>query len=259
MPYSGDQPSGAVMARGLGIGMALAITFAANAIMAQTPVVTEKFAVRDGFAFAPETPPRILVFRPEIKIGEQTTAGLFQNNAEWHATATRELSAALVAMGDTRGIEMVLHDDQPADNPLMAEHRALFRLVVGTIIRHKLFSKDPLPSKIGSFDWSLGGGIAKIAPAAKADYGLFLLSHDSFETAGRRAAKLVAALMGNGDIAGTHFGYAALVDLKNGDIVWLGVDLKAGGDVRTAEGAAQRVEQLLNGFPARASGKAVAR
>ena len=247
------------MARGLRIGLALAIMLAANPILAQTPVATEKYAVREGFAFAPETPPRILVFRPEIKIGEQTTAGLFQNNAEWHAIATQELHAALIAAGGKRGIEMMLYDDQAANNPLMEEHRALFRLVVGTIIRHKLFGKDPLPSKADSFDWSLGSGVAKIAPAAQADYGLFLLSHDSFESAGRRAAKLVAALMGNGDIAGTHFGYATLVDLKNGDIVWLGVDLKAGGDIRTAEGAAQRVEQLLNGFPARASVKTVAR
>ncbi len=236
----------------------LVATSATASAQVPAPVITEKFVVREGFAFAPDAAPRILVFRPEVKVGEQTTAGIFQNNAEWHAAVTRELSAALVATGGKRGIEMVLHDDRAANSQLLTEHRALFRLVVGTIIRHKMFGKDPLPSKVDSFDWSLGRGVSKIAPEARADYGLFLLSHDSFESAGRRAAKLVAALMGNGDIAGTHFGYAALVDLKNGDIVWLGVDLKAGGDVRTAEGAAQRVEQLLNGFPARASGKAVA-
>ena len=119
------------MARGFGIGMALAIMFAANPILAQTPVATEKYAVREGFAFAPEAPPRILVFRPEIKVGEQTTAGLFQNNAEWHATATRELSAALIKAGGKRGIEMILHDEADASSPMLAEHRALFRLVVG--------------------------------------------------------------------------------------------------------------------------------
>ncbi len=243
------------MARRVGIVLAFAIMFAASPILAQTPVTTEKYAVREGFAFAPEAPPRILVFRPEIKVGEQTTAGLFQNNAEWHATATRELSAALIKAGGKRGIEMILHDEADASSPVLAEHRALFRLVVGTIIRHKLFGKDPLPSKTDSFDWSLGSGVAKIAPDAQVEYGLFLLSHDSFESAGRRAAKLVAALMGNGDISGTHFGYAALVDLKSGDIIWLGVDLKAGGDIRTAEGATLRVEQLFNGFPARATGK----
>ena len=245
------------MARRLGIGLALAIMFAASPILAQTPVATEKYAVREGFAFAPEAPPRILVFRPEIKVGEQTTAGLFQNNAEWHATATRELSAALIKAGGKRGIEMILHDEADASSAVLTEHRALFRLVVGTIIRHKLFGKDPLPSKQNRFDWSLGSGVAQIDPAARADYGLFLLSHDVFESAGRRTARLVASLMGNDGAAGAHFGYAALVDMKSGDIVWLGVDLKASGDVRTAEGAAQRVEQLLKGFPVQNSDGAV--
>ena len=99
------------MARRLGIGMAAAIMFAANPILAQTPVATEKYAVREGFAFTPEAPPRILVFRPEIKIGEQTTAGLFQNNAEWYAEATRELSAALIAAGGRRAVEKGLDED----------------------------------------------------------------------------------------------------------------------------------------------------
>ena len=247
------------MARILGMGIAAAILLAANPILAQTPVATEKYAISDGFTFASDAPPRILVFRPELKVGEQTTAGIFQNNAEWHAAAMRELNSALILAGTKRGLDMVLHNEEIGNSASLAEHRALFRIIVGTIIRHKLFGKDPLPSKQNRFDWSLGSGIAHIDPAARADYGLFLLSHDIFESAGRRAAKLVATLMGNAEVAGTHFGYVALVDLKSGDIVWLGVDLKASGDVRTAEGAAQRVEQLLNGFPVRSFAGAVSK
>ncbi len=243
------------MARNLGMAVLWAGLIAASPGHAQTATTTttEKFAIRDGFAFPDGNPPRILVFRPEVKVGEQTTAGLFQINAAWHASAKTELTQALMQAGKARNVEMLLHEDMvEAEGADLAEHRALYRLVVGTIIRHKLFGKDPLPSKVGRFDWSLGSGVARIAPAAHADYGLFLLSQDSFESAGRRAAKLVASLMGAGAARGSHFGYAGLVDLKNGDILWLNVDLKATGDVRTAEGAAQRIEQLLNGFPGRA-------
>jgi len=66
--------------------------------------------------------------------------------------------------------------------------------------------------------------------------------------------QLVASLRGARDAGGAHLGYAALVDLKNGDLLWLNVDLKTTGDVRTADGAAQRVEQLLAGFPKKAGG-----
>lgn len=245
------------MARILGMGIAAALLLAAHPIHAQTPVATEKYAISEGFNFDTDAPPRVLVFRPELKVGEQTTAGIFQNNAAWHAAALRELNAALITAGIKRGLDLELHDEKGGNSASLAEHRALFRIIVGTIIRHKLFGKDPLPSKQNRFDWSLGSGVAQIDPAARADYGLFLLSHDVFESAGRRTARLVASLMGNDGAAGAHFGYAALVDMKSGDIVWLGVDLKASGDVRTAEGAAQRVEQLLKGFPVRNSDGAV--
>lgn len=237
------------MKRLSGIAMMLAALLATGPLHAQAPVVTEKSAVREGFAFPVTGEPKLLVFRPDIKIGETTTAGLFQTQAEWHKAARSELVGALKTAGERRGLSVILHDE---DTALLSEHRALFRLVVSAAIRHKLFGRDPLPSKNDGFDWSLGPGVAHIAPAAGADYGLFLFSHDSFESPGRRAAQLVTTLMGGTDRVGTHFGYAALVDLKNGDILWLNVDLKASGDVRTPEGAASRIEQLLAGFPVRA-------
>lgn len=245
------------MARAFHLLAAIAAMSTAWPLSAQMPVATEKFALREGFVFSTDKP-RILLFQPEIKVGEQTTAGIFQNNADWHAAANRELTAALVRAGNKRGFEIVLHQEKGGSGQTLIEHRALFRLVVNMIIRHKLFGKDPLPSKIAAFDWSLGNGLSGLGSDAQAGYGLFLLNQDSFESSGRRAAKLVASLMGNEDTAGTHFAYAALVDLRNGDIVWFGVDLRAAGDVRTAEGANQRVGQLLNGFPSPASGQVVA-
>ncbi|MBK6706055.1 MAG: hypothetical protein IPG54_00635 [Sphingomonadales bacterium] len=237
------------MVRGYLVSALLAALVAAGPIHAQSPVVTEKSAVREGFVFPATGEVRVLLFRPDIKIGETTTAGLFQTQAEWHGAARSELVGALRAASERRGLKVSLHDEE---NAALTEHRALFRLVVSAAIRHKLFGRDPLPSKSGTFDWSLGSGVARIAPQADADYGLFLFSHDSFESAGRRAAQLVTALMGGANNGGAHFGYAALVDLGSGDILWLNVDLKASGDVRTPEGAASRIEQLLAGFPARA-------
>jgi hypothetical protein len=236
------------------LAIALAALLVPAVGVAQTPPVTEKSVTRDGFAFPADGPVRILIFRPDIKVGEQTTAGLFQPNAEWYENARKELTAALLAAKKNRQFDAVLQDEPTAAKAVQyAEYRALFRVIVGTAIRHKLFGKDPLPSKADRFDWSLGGGVAQIAAGSNANYGLFLFSHDGFESSGRKAAQLVASLMGARDTPGAHLGYAALVDLKSGDLLWLNVDLKATGDVRTAEGAAARIEQLLAGFPARAA------
>lgn len=221
--------------------------------VAQAPPVLERSITRDGFAFPADRPVRILIFRPDIKVGEQTTAGLFQPNAEWHENARKELTAALLAAKKIHRFDAVLQDEPIAGRAVQhAEYRALFRIIVSNAIRHKLFGQDPLPSKADRFDWSLGVGIAQLAVGSNADYGLFFFSHDGFESPGRKAAQLVASLMGASDTSGAHVGYAALVDLKTGDLLWLNVDLRATGDVRTAEGAAARIEQLLAGFPARA-------
>lgn len=239
------------MARAFKIAVAFAALVGACPLFAQAPVATEKYAKREGFSFSADAPVRILLFRPEIKVGEQTTAGMFQNNVEWHAAAQRELTAALVTQSKRRGLEIVAHDDTVSDGAELAEHRALFRLVVSSIMRHKFFGKDLLPTKKDRFDWSLGSGVALIAPSAQADYGLFLLSQDSYPSSGRSAAILVSTLMGNNHNAGTHIGYAALFDLKSGEIIWLSADLRAAGDVRTGEGAVKRIEQLMTGFPTR--------
>lgn len=230
----------------------LAACTLAMPLAAQVPPVTEKHVAREGFQFPSEGTVRVLLFRPEIKVGEQTTAGLFQPNAEWHESARQALGKALLASAKGRGLELVeMPEPQGEQATLFSEYRALFRSIVGAAVRYKMFGTDLLPSKADRFDWSLGGGLRQFAPDAGAEYGLFLFSHDGFESAGRKAAQLVASLMGARDAPGSHIGYAALVDLTNGDLLWLNVDLKAGGDVRTAEGAAERIEQLMRGFPDR--------
>src|SRR5258706_14831613 len=83
------------------------------------------------------------------------------------------------------------------------------------------------------------------------DYALFLFSHDAYGSAGRKTAQIFGALMGVYIAPGVHIGYAGLVDLKTGDVVWLNADPQMGGDVRTAEGATKRVTQLLAGLPGR--------
>jgi hypothetical protein len=70
---------------------------------------------------------------------------------------------------------------------------------------------------------------------------------------GRKVAQLFGAMAGISIPSGVHKGFAGLVDLKTGDLVWLNADLQMGGDVRTDEGAQKRVAQLFEGFPGRTS------
>ena len=84
-----------------------------------------------------------------------------------------------------------------------------------------------------------------------ADYALFINTHDAYGSTGRKVLQVVALLGGVAVTSGEHLGYAGLVNLKTGELVWLNADRQMGGDVRTPEGAAKRVRQLLEGFPGR--------
>jgi hypothetical protein len=80
----------------------------------------------------------------------------------------------------------------------------------------------------------------------QADYALFLFVRDSYATAGRIAVIAIAALLGAGVPGGTQVGFASVVDLKTGDIVWFNFLLRGSGDLRTPAAAAETVKALVS-------------
>jgi len=216
----------------------------------------ERFAVQPGFTFATDKPVKIVVYRPDVHVGTLTTGGVDEANADWTATARDEIAAALKSNGQVKGTEVVFATEpEGEDGAYLAEYRALFTAVANAIQVHKLFVGNRLPTKKEAFDWTLGDGTQRIAQmAGGADYALFLYTHDAYGSSGRKAMQavgLLGCLVGVCVIqqAGVHVGYAGLVDLKTGDVVWFNADTAMGGDVRTNEGAVKRVSQLLNGLP----------
>ena len=93
--------------------------------------------------------------------------------------------------------------------------------------------------------------LAELRSLSGADYLLFISTHDEYGSTGRKMLQIAAALGGVAVTSGVHTGYAGLVDLRTGQLLWLNADNAMGGDVRTPEGAAKRVSQLLEGFPGR--------
>lgn len=212
----------------------------------------EKSATKPGFVLAPGKAARILVFRPSIKVGAQSTGGLFEPNAEWTDEARMLIGAALGrAQGQFGNVVIDYGEPIGADARLVADYQALFSVVAQSVVEYQFFVGNRLPTKKrdGGFDWTLGAGIGRIARAGEADYALFIHSEDQYGSTGRKVAQLFSAALGVGIISGVHKGYAGLVDLRTGDLVWLNADAQMGGDVRTPEGAQKRVAQLLEDFP----------
>src|SRR3546814_8786739 len=98
-------------------------------------------------------------------------------------------------------------------------------------------------------------GVAALPGAKDANYALFIYNKDAYGSTGRKLLQFTAALGGVSVKSGEHAGYAGLVDLKTGDLLWLNADGAMGGDVREVDGAEKRVSQLLEEFPGSAQPK----
>jgi hypothetical protein len=212
----------------------------------------EKSATKAGFTFPRDGPVRILVFRPDVRVGAQSTGGLNEPNADWTTAARKNIADALDTAQVARSNEIKpMPELEGDDGKLLADYRALFRAVTDAVVQHKLFPGNRLPTKKEAFNWTLGPGVAKLGQIGGGDYGLFLFTNDSYGSAGRKAAQVVGLLFGAYIPSGVHVGYAGLVDLKTGELVWINADVSMGGDVREVDGATKRVGQLLEDFPVR--------
>lgn len=219
----------------------------ANSAQAQ-----EKGAVRDGFSADSLKGQKILLFRPKVWVGAQSTGGMAEPNADWTAQSRTLLADELKRRQSEFNNDLIPEPEVVgADAAVIAGHQALFEAVAHSVVTYQFFKGNRLPThKNHAFEWTLGDGTRRIEELTGARYGLFVMTHDEYGSFGRKAFQILAAgLVGVGVTSGVHRGYAGLVDLETGDLVWLNADEQMGGDVRNAEGMQKRVRELLEDFP----------
>lgn len=231
-------------------GARFAVVLAAF-MLAVPSTASAEVKVDTSFRFPAGKPARIIVFRPDVNVGTLGVGSVEEPNADWTAAAREKLAQQIDAHQKASGNEVIFLPDQEGEKAqVVADYQALFRTVAGAITQHKMVPGAGLPTKKNRFDWTLGPGAAKLGEIGGGDYALFVSTHDAYGTAGRKVMQVLFAGMFGGYMpAGIHASYAALVELNTGNIVWFNMDPASGGDVRTDEGAAKRVGQLLTKFP----------
>jgi hypothetical protein len=198
---------------------------------------------------AADKPPRIVVMPLDVELAQLTAGGMHEPHSEWTEAALKHMRAALEAEARARKVQLVeFQPDRGAagDRETGLELVKLHRAVGGTVLVHQYTPGLALPSKEGKLDWSLGPTVAAIARSHDADYALFLFVRDSYATAGRMAVIVVGALLGVGVPGGAQVGFATVVDLKTGDIVWFNRLVRPHGDLRTPEAAGETVKALVS-------------
>ncbi len=195
----------------------------------------------------------VVLIDPDIELSQVSAGGVPQPRADWTERARTELPAALERELAGRGALAFASFEVPDDLPAAARMRQLVHLhraVGGSIVVHGSGNgSGRLPSKGRTFDWTLGRGVSVLREATRADYALFVTIRDSYTSSGRAALMVVGALVGVGMSGGVQTGFASLVDLRDGRVVWFNTLVDPGGDLRDAPGADRTARRLLEGMP----------
>lgn len=248
-----------------------AVMVGASTLAFAAPLAADDIT-REGFSFSDDGTMKIVVFRPDVSVGSQKAGGIVEPNAEWTETARANIQKKLVERAALLNANLEFIDElEGEDAELLTEYRGLFETVSGSIFTH-ISAGDTLASKektveyksgsatrtkkVQMLDWTLGPGTAQLKDVTGADYAMFVFTNDAYGDGGRKAAQAVGmlgCLIGVCLVvrSGIHVGYAGLVELETGNIVWFNTDLSIGGDPRDEEGAEKRVRQLMEGFPLR--------
>ena len=198
-----------------------------------------------------ENPPKVLMMPVDVTLGHLTAGGIFEPQAEWTAAGEKHVKNAINSILSDQNVIPVAYTE-PSDPDRARTHSQIVRLhrVVGGSIRvHQYQPAFQLPTKKDGFNWTLGPEVARLGEEYDADYALFVFVQDSYTTAGRAAAMVFAAILGVNIQGGVQIGYASLVDLKNGEIVWFNALGRAEGDLRKEKPAMESVKLLMTKFP----------
>lgn len=198
--------------------------------------------------------PRLLLMPPDVRYYLITAGGVSEPHAEWTQAAQANFAAAMQDFATEMGTDLIVLDDDDLTREEM-RYRALHSAVGQTVLTNH-FGSMKLPTKDGQFDWSLGPDIRSVADDKGADYALFVFYRDEQASGGRVALAVLAAAAGGYASAGAEYGFASLVDLRSGDIVWFNVVNAGSGEMRNPDGARTAVRALFRDIPTNAPASA---
>lgn len=235
------------LVRGVAVALMFATTLAAQAQQSRN--------LAPGFTTLPKEAK--VVFAPlDVELFSISAGGLTEPKADWTEAAKRHMKTALQGRARAMNLGWTEIDDKTAD-----EHAELLNLhnaVAEAIATHHV-AFPRLPTKEDRLEWSFGDTLRPLQQATGARYGLFTFVRDSYATAERKAMMGVVAVLsvvatGGASVVvlsgGSQAGYATLVDLETGQVLWFNRLLSATGDMREAAPASESVDALLAGFPA---------
>ena len=190
---------------------------------------------------------RLLVLPADMELYSMSAGGVIEPRADWTEAAQKNFVAALAKEGKVLGPKVTTLGSTEADD--FSDVITLHRAVADAISLHHDGGFLELATKGKRLDWSLGDAVRPLREKTGADYALFTWIRDSYASNERKAAMVALALLGAISLPGEQVGYASLVDLRTGRVVWFNQLNRMSGDLREPAPAIETVEALLKDFP----------
>jgi hypothetical protein len=224
------------------------MVFAALVLIAG-PALGQSKNLAPGFA-ALSAGATVAIMPTDIELFSISAGGVAEPRADWTEAASRHFMAALREKKN-KALKLNVVEVAEKDAEELDEVNALHGAIARAISLHHFGPGFlQLPTKEGKLDWSLGEATRAIKKATGADYAFFTWVRDSYASPERVAAMVALALVGVGVGGGVQTGYASLVELDTGRVLWFNRLQRTSGDLREAEKAAETIDSLLNNFPA---------
>lgn len=190
---------------------------------------------------------RLLVLPADMELYSMSAGGVIEPRQDWTEAAQKNFTAGLQRQARLLGPHVTQMSAADADD--FADIITLHRAVADAIALHHNGGLLELATKGDRLDWSLGDAVQPLREKTGADYALFTWIRDSYASNERKAAMVGLALLGAITLGGEQQGYASLVDLRTGRVVWFNQVDRMFGDLREPEPAVETVQALLKGFP----------
>lgn len=218
--------------------------------MAATPAAAQATVSKNlaaGFSQLPKDS-TLVILPVDVELFSLSAGGVPEPRADWTTAAVSHMGDALGKQTGKLGLAVNLLNEKAADE--FGEQIGLHAAVARSIaLHHSVGGVWALPTKAGVLDWSFGDAMQPLQQRVGARYGLFVWVRDSYASAERKAAMVALAILGVGLTGGSQVGYASLVDLDSGRVLWFNRLARSTGDLREAGAAAETIQALLSGFP----------
>lgn len=196
---------------------------------------------------------KIALMPLDVLLSEMTAGGVNEANAVWTEQAKKNLLEGIrqnPVFSKTEIVEVIMPPLNAPEEKVFISFQRLHSSVGNAILAHSYQPALALPTKGSRLDWTMGPLSQELKEKTKTRYALFLHVNDSYASAGRVALIVTSALLfGVAPSGGVQSGFASLVDLETGDIVWFNHIARNAGDLRSAASAQESIDALFLGFP----------